>query len=251
MRRPDPVFHEALLGLAGSGAAHLVYLFYLFLQAVVLFAWWPKDSLLEALAAADRPDTLLASVLALGFAAAWYSARAGAEEFLLPGQSGLVEWALGTRLSLRRILTGYLAGSLAQVFGVVMLSLPLVLCGFAISGGSPAAVGWCVFAVVFQATFFRLTAAAIHLAIGQQKIMTRACVRGAVVATYVAGLAVLPAISHVALSSTLLDAATRAPGLVHPGVVFVACMTAASVAMLALVRHQLRALRRAGEAPTS
>ena len=63
MRPPDPVFSEAMRGLTGSGAAHLEYLLYLFLQAVVLFIWWPKDSLLEALAAADRPDTLLASAI--------------------------------------------------------------------------------------------------------------------------------------------------------------------------------------------
>jgi hypothetical protein len=248
MKRPDPVFHETLAGLAGSGTAHLEYLLYLFLQAVVLFIWWPKGTLPEVLAEADRPDTLLASVLASGFATAWYSARAGAEEFALPGQSGLIQWALGTGLPLGRILTGYLAGSLTQVLGLVALSLPLVLCGFSVSGGSFHAVTWCLVAVVFQATFLRLAAAAIHLAIGQQIVMTRVCIRGAVVATYLAGLTLLPAASHVALSRTLLDTPMAATGLAHPGVAFITWMTAGSLALLLFLRHQLSGLRIASEA---
>lgn len=250
MRRPEPVLHETLLGLARCGTAHSEYLLYLFLQAAVLFIWWPKDSMLETLASADRPDTLLASVLALGLATAWYSARAGAEEFRLPGQAGLVQWTLGTRLPEGRILGGYLAGSVAQVLGLVTLSLPLLLCGFTVSGGSAGAVGWCVLAVVFQSVFFRLAGASIHLAIGQQEIMTRVCVRGAVVAAYVSGLALLPAASHVALSRALLDAPVQASGLSHPGVVFATWMIAASLVALLLLRRQLRGLRGVGEATT-
>jgi len=240
MRRPDSLLIEAARGMQGAGQAHFDWLLYLFVQAVAVFVWWPKDRLGEVLLTGDSPDTLLAAVLACGATVAWYAARCGAEELLLPGQRGLRQWAADSALPVARILRDYLAAHLLQTLALLALSLPLVLCTFAVSGGEWPALGWCFGAVLFQATFFRLCGASLHLAIGQHGALALVAVRAVVVLTYVLSAWLLPAASHLIVSRHLLDGGTAAAALP-----FAALFTAACAGLLALLHRQLARTRAA------
>ena len=94
MSQFNPLFKEILRGLARPCPAHLAYLNYLLIQAVVLVLWWPKHTVFEMLESEKGPATLLALVMAVGMTVAYYSLRAGAEEILLPGQHSLRNLAL-------------------------------------------------------------------------------------------------------------------------------------------------------------
>jgi hypothetical protein len=135
---------------------------------------------------------------------AYYALRVGAEEILLPGQHSLREWALATPLKLGRILRGYVTGHLLQMFLAVTLSGPLLLTAFSVSGGEWLALLWSLVAVVFQATFYRLAAAVVYLAMGHFGTTTFFSLRASLLAGYVLALALLPAASHVALTLSLL-----------------------------------------------
>jgi len=243
--RANPLLREYLRGLAGSGRAHQDYLLYLFLQAVVLFIWWPKDTLPEALAAAQTPNTLLAAVLAAGAAVSWFAARTGAEEVLLPGQNGLRDWAAATPLPLGKLLRGYVAGHLVHTGALVALSLPLVLCAFTVSGGEWRALATSLLAIVFMATFFRLAAASIYLAIGQHRATALVCTRGLVLLTYLITAVTLAPASHLLLASNLLRNAAAPPVVLAPSAaVFMALHLLACLVLLGLLHRQLAGVRR-------
>jgi hypothetical protein len=250
--RTNPLLTESLHGLAGSGRAHQDYLLYLFLQAVVLFVWWPKDSLPEALATAQTPSTLLAAVLAAGAAISWFAARAGAEELLLPGQNGLRDWAAATGLPLGRVLQGYLAGHLVQTAALVMLSLPLVLCAFTVSGGEWIPLGESLLAIVFMATYFRLAAASLYLTIGQHPATALICTRGLVLVTYLVTAMVLAPASHLLLASRLLrDEAPQHAATPVSAPAFMAVHLLACAALLVVLHRQLASVRRIAGAVTA
>ena len=248
----NPLLRETLGGLGDAGQANLDYLLYLFLQAVVLFVWWPKDTLWETLSTSQPPDTLLASVLAAGAAVSWFTARAGAEEVLLPGQNGLRDWAAATPLPLGRMLRGYLLAHLVQTVWLLLLSLPLVLCAFPVSGARWQGLVPSLLVIVFMATAFRLAGACIYLAIGRHRVTTLVCVRAVVLLTYVlTAVAVAPA-SHLRLAGALLgDGADPGWDPTLSTALFMGIHTAVCVALLVVLHRQLAALRRAAREGTA
>jgi len=242
--RTDPLLAETVRGLGGCGRAQSDYLLYLALQAMAVFVWWPKSTLREMLAAGDGPNTLLAAVIAAGIGVAWFAARAGAEEVLLPDQHGLRDWAAETPRALGRILVGYLAGHLLHTVHLLSLSAPLLLTAFSVSGGEWDALGWCLTAILFQATFCRLAAASIHLSIGHYPAMSILSVRAVVVLSYVLTAAFAPAASPLTLAARLLGAATPDRAAPSATLTFVLLHVAASAVLVAVLHAQLARIRR-------
>lgn len=241
--RTDSPLAQTLLGLAGRGQAQLDYLLYLFLQAVVVFVWWPKSTLREMLQAGDGPDTLLAAVIAAGIAIAWFSARAGAQEVLLPDQRGLSEWARVSAIGPARLLGADLAGHLLLTLHLLALSSPLLLMAFAVSGGDWVALGWCLTAIVFQATFYRLAAASVYLFLGHHGAITIVSVRAIVVLTYLLTAVFAPAASHLVLASRLLDGTAAAHGG-SAALLFMLVYAALSALLVLLLLGRITRLRR-------
>ena len=249
------VLAESLRGIATPGRAHRDLVNYLVIQAVVLFLWWPKDTLLEVLGSGDAPDTLLATVLAAGFMSAWYGVRAGAEELLLPGQRGLRAWRAGGSPSVARLLAGRTAGHAVESAHALALASPLVLTAFAVSGGEWPALAWCAAAILLQAVCFRLAAAAIALALGEHATMILIATRALVLLAYALTAVALPAASLVVLGADLLrvdappgaGADPAAPVAPLAPMVFVAAHLVAAAALLALLDRQLR--RAGADAP--
>jgi len=195
----NPLWRQAWRGLLHPGRAHLAYLNYLFIQAAVLFVWWPKNDLFTALEEEQGPATLMAVALAVGVSVSYYALRAGAEELLLPGQNPLREWALATPLRMGRIIGGYLAGHLAQVMQAAALSTPLVLAAYSVSGGEWPVLARLFAAVLLQATVFRLTGAVVYLAIGHYGTITLVFIRLLFAAGFIVPWAFFPAASYVVL----------------------------------------------------
>ena len=201
----NPLLREVLVGLTKGGRAQLDYLGLLLLQAVVLLLWWPKSGVTQVLESQHGPNTLVAVVMAIGVTTAYVAARAGAEEFVLPGQHGLRDWALATPLDLGRVVRGYLLGQFVHSVHLVILSAPLILIAFTVSGGEWVALGWCLVAVLVQALFYRLCGALTHLTIGQHKSETLFVVRTILLVVYVpvgllAPITSYPAFTYWALS---------------------------------------------------
>lgn len=202
--RSNPLVTEALAGLTRQGRAQLDYLGLLALQAAALLIWWPKSGLTQALEAQHGPNSLAVVVITVGLTLAYFALRAGAEEFLLPGQHGLRDWARATPLGLGRILHGYVLGQIVHSLHLLALSSPLLLMAFTISGGEWVALGWCLMAALVQALFYRLCGAITHLAIGQHRIESHVTVRTILFFLYVLVGWLAPITSHVALTSRML-----------------------------------------------
>jgi hypothetical protein len=249
MNRSNPLVAEVLRGLARPGPAHLAYLNYLLIQAVVLLLWWPKNTVMEVLENGKGPATLLVLVIAVGMTVAYYALRVGAEEILLPGQHCLREWALATPLKLGRILRGYVAGHVLQMLVFVALSGPLLLTAFSVSGGEWLAVTWSLVAVVFQATFYRLAAAVVYLAMGHYGTTTFFSLRASLLAGYILALVFLPAASHVALALSLLGGGRGPVSLLGAGAPMMNCAaflfvyTLLSAGLMGVLYWQLRRQR--------
>lgn len=239
----DSPLAQTLAGLAGRGRAQRDYLLYLFMQAVVVFVWWPKSSLREVLEIGDGPDTLRAAVIAAGVAIAWFSARAGAQEVLLPGQRGLRELARHGARAPARLLAADIAGYVLHSVHLLALSSPLLLMAFAVSGGDARALAWCAAAIVFHAAFFRLAAASVHLQLGGAGAMSIVLVRAVVVATYLLTAVFAPAASHPVLASRLLDGDAGAAGA-SPALLFMLVYGLLSALLAVLLYAQLTRLRR-------
>lgn len=246
MNRCNPLVVEALRGLCESGPAHLAYLNYLAIQAVVLFIWWPKNAVFRVLETEDGPDTLLAVVIALGVTVAYYNIRAGAEEILLTGQHPLREWVLATPLTLSRILRGYLLGHLLQNVQLIALSSPLLLAAFWVAAGEWAALGWSLVAVLMQATFYRLAAAVVYTTIGQHEAVTLFSIRAILVAGYAVAAALLPSASHLIVSFRLLNASPVRPldPVIPSHVVFILVYATFSIVLVAVLYVLLSRQRR-------
>lgn len=245
--RSNPLVAEVLVGLSRGGQAQLDYLGLLLLQAVVLILWWPKIGVAQMLESQHGPHTLVAVVMAVGVTMAYFALRAGAEELMLPGQHGLRDWALATPLGLGRVLRGYLLGQLVHSLYLLMLSSPLLLMAFTVSGGEWAALGWCLAAVLVQAMFYRLCGAVTHLMIGQHRGESYFTVRAILLVVYVPVGWLVPVASHIALTSRALgeSTATQAAFAAVPDeVVFLTAYAALSVlATLTLHRLLLRERR--------
>lgn len=198
--RSNPLVTEVLVGLTRHGHAQLDYLGLLLVQAIVAFVWWPKDEVAQMLANQDSPHTLTAVVIAVGVTTAYFALRAGAEEILLPGQHGLRDWALATPLGLGRILGGYVLGQLVHSLHLLVLSSPLLLMAFTVSGGEWVALGWCMAAILVQALFYRLCGAITHLTIGQHREASHFAVRAVLVLVYVPVGLLVAFTSHVAFT---------------------------------------------------
>lgn len=221
----NPLVIDALRGISQSRRAQKDLLFYLLGLAIAVFIWWPKHSLTEVLQRQSSPDTLLVALLGCGAIVAWFSVRAGAEDFALDGQHGLRDWIAGTRLALPKILFGYLYSHLLQCLHLVALSLPIILLAFSVSGGQWPSMAMCLAMVVLQSVFYRLTAAAIYIAIGQHAALTAISVRALVLLTYAVTAWTVPIASHVVVTINDLDGGSSARGF-HA--------TSASVQFLAL-----------------
>jgi len=180
----NPLVSEVITGLARPGKAQLDYLGFLLVQAVVVFLWWPKDGIAQALQSQHTPRTLLALVMAVGVTTAYFALRAGTEVLALPGQRGLREWAR-TPLPAGSIIRGYIVGQLLQGLYLVVLSTPLLLMAFVISGGEWPALGWCLAAVLVQALFYRLCGAITCLSLGQHRYAVINTARTIMVLVYV------------------------------------------------------------------
>jgi hypothetical protein len=193
------------------------------------------------------PDTLTAVAVAFGATSAYHAVRAGAEEFLLPGQHGLRDWALATPLRLRRVLAGYVGGQLVHHLHLLALSSPFLLMAFTVSGGEWIALGWCLAAALVQALFYRLCGAITHLAIGHHPAECHFIVRAVVVVPYVLIGWLVPLTSHVALSAQLLgerqDAQPVLTLMPEPWT-FIALYSALSLLALAVVGALLSHHRR-------
>jgi hypothetical protein len=204
MIRVNPLFVETLRGLATVGRVHLDYLNYLLLQALVVFFWWPKSTMIQLLENQDAPNTLLALIVALGVSLAYYNLRAGGEEILLPGQHPLREWALATPLSIGRILSGYLYGHAVQMLHALALSSPLLLMAWLVSANTAHELVWSLLGVVLLATFYRLLGALMYLMFGHYEMLMFISLRGVLVVSYLLGAMLLPLVSHLVMASRWL-----------------------------------------------
>jgi hypothetical protein len=253
MMGSNPLVTEVLVGLTRKGSAQIDHLGLLLLQAAVLFVLWPKGDVTELLANQHSPYTLAAVVMAMGVATAYIALRAGAEEILLPGQHGLRDWALATPLSLGRILRGYLVGQLVHSGHLLVLSSPLLLMAFTVSGGEWAALGWCVTAVLIQALFYRLCGAITHLTMGQHAPQSHFTIRTILAVIYIPVGWLVPATSHLALTfNTLGENVTAQAGIVDgpDAAGFLGIYSMLSVlATLAVYRLLLRERRRMADPP--
>jgi hypothetical protein len=202
--RANPLVTEVLVGLTRQGRAQLDYLALLVVQAVTLFLWWPKNGVAQLLESQHGPDTLIAVVIAVGATTAYHALRAGAEEFLLPGQHGLRDWALATPLGLGRIVRGYVLSQVVLSLHLLVLSSPLVLIAFTVSGGEWPGLAWCIAGVLVQALFYRLSGAVTHLVIGQHPAECHFIVRTILAVVYVPIGWLVPFTSHVTLTSRAL-----------------------------------------------
>lgn len=227
------------------------YLGLLLLQAVVLFLWWPKNGVAQMLEMQHVPRTLAAVVMVVGVTTAYFSLRAGSEGILLPGQHGLLDWALATPLGLGRILRGYLLGQLVQSLYLLVLSSPLLLMAFTVSGGEWAALGWCMVAVLVQALFYRLCGAITHLTIGQHRAESLFAVRAILLLVYVPIGLLAPLTSHLVFTSRALGeevVVQPAFAMVPDRVVFLTAYVVFGVlAVLVIHRLLLRARRSAAD----
>jgi hypothetical protein len=204
MRR-NPLVTELFSGLLRVGYAQFYCLGLLLLQACVLFVYWPKDGVAELLASQASPHALSAVVMALGAALAYFALRIGSEEILLPGQHGLRDWALATELSLGRIMRGYLLGQIVHSIHLALLSSPLILMAFTVSGGEWAALLWCVAAALIQALFYRLCGAITHLTLGHHVGASLFTVRTIMVVIYALLGWFVPQLSHPWLTYHALE----------------------------------------------
>ena len=202
--RINPLLREMLVGVTRQGRAQLDYLALLGVQALVVVMWWPKDGVAQMLESQSGPNTLTALVMVLGATTAYHALRAGAEEFLLPGQHGLRDWALATPLRLGRIVHGYLLAQLFHVAYLLALSSPLVLTAFTLSGGAWPALALCMAATLVQAMFYALGGAVMQLAIGHHRDECHFFVRALLVVVYVLVGWLVPITSHVTFTSRAL-----------------------------------------------
>ncbi|MFT5446784.1 MAG: hypothetical protein ACI9DC_001959 [Gammaproteobacteria bacterium] len=241
----NPLVIDTVRGIAQSSRVHKDCLLYLLGLATVVFIWWPKQSLTEVLQRQNSPDTLLVALLGCGAIVAWFSARAGAEDFALNGQHGLRDWVAGTPLALSKILSGYLYSHLLQCVHLVALTLPIILLTFSVSGGQWPSMAMCLAMAVVQSVFYRLTAAAIYIAIGKHAALTAISVRALVLLTYAITASIVPVASHVVITVNNLDGGSSARGIhaTSASVQFLAFYTVASIVVLYVLYRQLSSLR--------
>jgi hypothetical protein len=249
--RANPLVLEVLAGISRQGRAQLDYLALLGVQALVALMWWPKGSVGQILETQSGPTTLTAVVIAVGATTAYHALRAGAEEFLLPGQHGLRDWALATPLSLSRIVGGYVLGHVVYVLYLLVLSSPVLLMAFTVSGGEWQPLALCLAATLVQAMFYALTGALMRLTLGHHPEECHFFVRALLVVVYVLIGWLAPVTSHIAFTARALgdgvQATTAVSGVPDPWV-FMALYAGASMALalaVSLLLMRSRA-RRAG-----
>jgi hypothetical protein len=130
----------------------------------------------------------------------------------------------------------------------LVLSTPLLLTAFTVSGGEWVALGWCVAAALVQAMFYRLSGAITHLTIGQDAAGSLFIVRTIVVLVYVPVGWFAPATSHLAFTyHTLAETIPSQPaGAAAPdpavflGIYAALGMLAALVVYMLLLRERRR-----------
>ena len=251
MWQANPVFTGVWRGLLApeAGTAQRSYFGCLLVQAAALALWWPKSSLVDALASEQAPEPLLAAVVALGLTTAYYSLRAGAEEFLLSGQQSLREWALSTPLSVGRIVRGGLFGHLMHTLYLLVFSFPLLCVAFTEGGGEWSALAQSLCTVVFQALFFWLAGAVVYLWIGQHGHATYLAIRLLLVSVYLLTALRLPATSQpmVSVASLGADTYTISFGVASPPYQVFLLVHAVMIAILVIVLYaQLQRWRKLG-----
>ena len=224
-------------GLVQPGPAQRAYLNCLLVQAATVFLWWPKSNLSKALAQEQGPQPLLAVTIAIGLTIAYYSIRAGAEEFLLTGQQSLREWTVGTPLSIRRIVSGAVLGHGLQTLHQLALSAPLVCVAYTVGGGEWRSLVLCLVMVVLHAEVFWLVGAIIYLIIGHNGQSTFVTLRFFAAAAYLGISIAFPPASHFRMTIHLMDESSvwkMSTTILTPQLVFLLTY-AASIAILCLV----------------
>lgn len=252
MMRISPFVSEVLIGLSRPGKAHYDHLALVLLQVAVLFVFWPKGGIEELLASEHSPYTLAGVVIAMGLAMAYVALRMGDEKILLPGQRGLRGWTLGTSLGIGRIVYGYAMAQLVHSLYLLLLSAPLLLMAFTVSGGEWAALGWCSAAAIVQALFYRLCGAIVHLTVGLPGNESSFAIRTIFTVGYLLVGWIAPVTSHPALAFRLLgeNTASPMPLAATPLEVTFFAIYGGSAIVAALVIHRLLArLRRRSTVP--
>jgi hypothetical protein len=241
MRRGNPLIADVWTGLARGGPAQLDGLRAMLLQAAVLLLWWPKSDVAQMLESEYSPRTLAAVVMAIGLTAAYHALRAGAEEILLPGERGLRVWAHETALHPARIVSGCVSGQLLHSAYLLLLSTPLMLMAFTVSGGEWPALAWCVAAIVVQALFYRLCGAIIGLTLEAHVSAKRYAVRALLLVVYVPTGLLAPLTSHLAITYRTLGepAAVKPAAAAMPDAAIFISIYAAAGVIAALVVHRL------------
>jgi hypothetical protein len=191
---------ETLRGLSFTGRPHRDYLLCIAVQAVAVLLWWPKSGYVET----DTSLTLFAALIAIAVTLGYHSARLGAEELTVPQQQSLREWLLSTSVPVRRLLVGYLVSHILQTVHWLLLSTPVLLIAWSVSGIDWQRLAYGVFSIVVLASIFRLTGSCLYLALGHHKTLMRHGVRAIVPVTYVLLGFMLPVSSHWQLTDELL-----------------------------------------------
>lgn len=199
---------ETLRGLNFSGRPHRDYLLCLAVQAVAVLMWWPKPGNL----ATDTSLTLFAALIATGVTLAYHNARLGAEELSFPQQQSLREWLLLTAVPVRRLLWGYLVSHVLQSVHWLLLSAPILVIAWSVSGIGWHGFAFGVFSLVVLASVYRLAGACLYLAWGHHKTLTHYGVRGIVLVSYVLLGFAIPASSHWRLTNELLSLSWSSQG---------------------------------------
>ena len=260
MNRRNPILDETLRGIVRGSQSHLDYLNYMLLQSLALLVWWPKSPLIQVLVTQNGPDTLLAVLLAVAVTVGYHQLRSGCEEVRLAGQNSLREWSIATPINLVRIAWGYLASVLAHVSLQLLLSLPLILIAYSVSGVQWVALLPCFAVILAQAVVFRLIGACTYLWIGQHPAGIYIATRTVLALVYLPLAFWAAALSPVAVLFHLLRAAQDIQltgfelmfgGPVGPqaAVHFVVGCSVLSIGLLMLLYRQLGFERRRGLAP--
>ena len=201
------IFIEALRGLSSAGRPQRDYLICLAIQGLAVLIWWPSPGSM----AGGTPVTLFVVLITLAVTLAYHNVRIGAEEATFTKQQSLREWLFSTRVPVRNIVLGYVAGHCLQLSFWLILSAPLLLLAWSVNGSSWYSLFYSLLIIVVLVTVYRLAAACIYLGLGHYKTVTYYGIRALLIILYIILGIVFPASSHWLLTDQLLDSSWSNP----------------------------------------
>lgn len=194
---------ETWRGLAVVGKPQTDYFYCVAIQAIAALLWWPTTT---ALSTGGGPLTLFAVTITLAITLSFHSIRLAAEELLFSGQQSLHYWLISSRLPVPQIIFEYLVGHSLQTLHWLLLSAPVLLVAWSVSGNHWHGVASSLVAIFLIVSVYRLVGACVYLAVGQFKAVTYFSVRLILVLGYIGGGIALPESSFWGLTDRLLDA---------------------------------------------